>query len=83
MKLMFFHREQKNSRNTSGYPSNSPDMNSIEFLFSYWNDRVLSHKSKSIDSFIKNIKKEWDAIDMKMVRSVIRSQKKKSKVDCR
>ena len=43
----------------NGYPPNSPDLNPIENVFSYWDKQVSERKPQNIDELIKIVKGKW------------------------
>ena len=55
----------------NGYPLHSPDLNPIENVFSYWQDRVSRRNPKTIEQLIKIVKEEWSLIPLKIIRNCI------------
>ena len=63
-------------RALNGYPPNSPDLNPIEIIFSYWNSQVLKHNSKTVRELIDTVKNEWTKIQLSFIRKCINRLRK-------
>ena len=67
------------------WPSNSPDLNPIENLWSILKRRVerevnklvVEKKSITVDIFIDVIKKEWEEIEPEILLNLVRSMPKR------
>ena len=59
------------SQTLDGYPPNSPDLNPIENVFSYWQTQV-SNEMLKITELIKFVKEEWDHIPLYVIQNCIK-----------
>ena len=57
------------------WPSQSPNLNPIENIWTVLKANIDNHKSTSVKELIKVIKKEWKALDPIYVENVVTSMK--------
>ena len=64
-----------NKINYLSWPSQSPDLNPIENVWSVLKTNVSNHKVTSVQHFIQIIKKEWQALDKIFAKNLVISMK--------
>ena len=55
------------------YPSNSPDFNPIENIWSILNEKVQTRRVRTADGLRTAIQEEWDNIDINTIRNTVDS----------
>ncbi len=51
--LKVFDYEGSPTNHPTGYPPNSPDINPIESVFSYWNDLLAKRRATTVENMKK------------------------------
>jgi transposase len=55
------------------WPANSPDQNVVENFWGIVQDRVYAREPRTVDALKRIIREEWEAIEMKTLRSLVDS----------
>ena len=55
-----------------GRPPNSPDLCSIEYVFSEWGERVYQKKTRTMVELKKTCEEEWEKIPQSFIQNVYR-----------
>ena len=64
-----------NKINYLSWPSQSPDLNPIENVWSVHKTNVSNHRVTSVQHFIQIIKEEWQALDKIFAKNFVISMK--------
>ena len=65
----------ENSINTIDWPSNSPDLNPIENMWTIIKNNVEKRMPQNINELTKFLAEEWDAIPQSMINNLVMSMK--------
>ena len=63
----------RDAENLHRWPSNSPDLNPIENLWSFFQDAVAAHEPKTLDEFEVLLDKVWWGIPQDHIRNLYHS----------
>ncbi len=63
----------------NGFPPNSPDLNPVENLFSYTDQRINKNRYKTLEELIQGISDTFSSISQNFLRKLIKKQIKNVK----